>query len=117
MARLKMEIVTNVESEMKQKRISVASSSPIRIGHKTRTKLEQLLKLANKDRIGRKIKPDDVLGFSLDLLSDDHVTEIRNKSLSNKDRLELLFRKVSKERRGTTRDEFFGMLLDGKVSI
>jgi len=36
---------------------------------------------------------------------------------ANKDRLELLFQKFSKERRGATREEFFGMLLGGKVTI
>ena len=59
---------------------------------------------------------DDVLCFSLGLVSDAHVAEICNKTMSNKDRLELLYRKVAKEKRGISRDEFFGMLLDGKVA-
>jgi hypothetical protein len=117
MATTKMQIVNNGDAEVKQKRGASGSSSPIRIKQKTKARLDQLLKKANKDRVGRKIKPDDILWFSLGLLNDNHIEEICTQSLSNRDRMELLFRKVSKERRGLTRDDFFGMLLDGKVTI
>ena len=117
MSATKVQIVNNGDSEVKQKRGTNAPSSPIRIKHKTRSRLEQMLRQANKDRAGRKIKADDVIWFSLNLLSDDHIREICDKSLSNKDRMELLFRKLSKEKRGVTRDEFLGMLLDGKATL
>lgn len=116
MATTKMQVVSSGESETKQKREATVSSVPVRIAQKTKVKLELLLKQANKDRIGRKVKTDDLVIFSLGLITDEHLAELCNRTLSNKDRMELLFRKVSKEKRGMSRDEFFGMLLDGKVA-
>ena len=55
--------------------------------------------------------------FALGLIDDQHLADICSKTLSNKDRMELLYRKLAKEKRGITRDEFVGMLLDGKVTI
>ena len=81
-----------------------------------RVKMDELLKRANKHKLGRKVKTDDLICFSLGLLTDEHLEQICNKTLTNKDRLELLFRRVAKERKGLTRDEFFGLLIDGKVT-
>lgn len=93
------------------------ASSPIRVKQSTKAKLDDFVQRANKQRVGRKIKPDDVICFSLDLLEDNHVDQICNKSLTNKDRMEMLYTKVSREKRGISRDEFFGLLLDGKLSF
>ena len=117
MSQFKEQNVNNGETKSKQRSVTKLSSAAIRISHKSRMKLEQLLLQSNKDRFGRKVKADDLISFSLELLTDEHLAEIRNKLLSYKDRLELLFRRVSKERKGLTRDDFFGMLLDGKVTM
>ena len=116
MTTTKIHSVNNGDAGMQQKRGASASSAPIRIRHKTKTKMEQLLRQANKDRMGRRVKADDLISFSLGLVTDAHVGEICNMTLSNKDRLELMFRKVSKERRGISREEFFGLLLEGKIA-
>jgi len=79
--------------------------------------MDDLLRRANKNKLGRKVKTDDLICFSLELVTDEHLTQICDKTLTNKDRLEILFRKASKDRKGLTRDEFFGLLLDGKVGI
>lgn len=102
--------------EVKQRRESDVTTSPVRVGAKTKAKLEQLVTKANKDRLGRKIKADDLIEFSLGLLMDTHLDQICAKTLSNKDRLELLYRKLSKEKRGMSREEFFGLLLDGRLN-
>lgn len=58
MSTAKVQIVNKSESESTQKRGSIAVSTAIRIGHKTKSKMEQLLRQANKDRLGRKVKAD-----------------------------------------------------------
>jgi hypothetical protein len=112
-----MEVDANQKSKVRQLRQSKCASSPIRIEHGTKEKLALLLKRANKQKLGRRIKSADLIRFSLDLLTDAHLEVICNQVLTNKDRMELLYRNVSKERRGITRDEFFGLLLDGKVAF
>jgi len=112
----KLKSVANGESQVMQKRKETASSVPIRVKQRTKAKLEQLLKQANKDRVGRSSKADDLIWCGLALINDAHITEIRDKALSNKDRMELLFQSFLKERRGATREEFLGALLAGKLT-
>lgn len=80
MATTKYQSVANGESQVMQKRKHTAPSAPIRVKQRTKAKLEQLLKQANKDR------------------------------------MELMFQSFLKERRGATREEFFGALLEGKLT-
>lgn len=117
MATAKLQSVRSGESKAPQKRKETATSAPIRVRQKSKVKLEQLLKQANKDRMGRKIKADDLIWCGLNLINDKHISEIRDNALSNKDRMELLFQRFTKERRGATREEFLGMLLDGKSQV
>ncbi len=115
MSQVNDQSVANGEGKTKQKRRTDAAAFPIRIRQKTKAKLEQLLRQTNKDRHGRKVKADDLICFSLELLTEQHLTEICDKLLSNKDRLELLFQQFLKGRRGATREEFLGALLEGKL--
>ncbi len=109
--------VTKTKSGLRQKPAEEVTSVAVRIRYKTKAKLEQLLRQANKDRLGKKVKVDGLIMFALGLINDQHLADICSKTLSNKDRMELLYRKLAKEKRGITRDEFVGMLLDGKVTI
>jgi hypothetical protein len=117
MATTKRQNVNSTESQITQKRKETATSVPIRVRQKSKVKLEQLLKQANKDRLVRKIRADDLIWCGLNLINDNHIAEICDSSLSNKDRMEVLFQQFSKERRGATREEFLGMLLEGKMTI
>lgn len=92
------------------------ASVPVRIRTETKEKVDALLARINKDRIGRKVKADDLICFSIDLLTDTHLEQIGAKLLSNKERIEILYRKLAKTKRGLTREEFLGMLLDGGLS-
>jgi len=116
MARLNLATDAGGSSEIRHKRSGDASTSPVRVSPKTRGKLDQLLRQANKDRLGRRVKPDDIMAFALGLVTDEHLAMICNQTLSNKDRMEVLFRRIAKERRGLNREEFFGLLLDGKLT-
>ncbi len=117
MSNLETSSATVAAPKMKQKPRVDCAASPIRVRQGTRSQLDDLLRRANKQKLGRKVKTDDLICFSLGLLTEDHLDEICNKTLTNKDRLELLFRRVAKERKGLSRDEFFGLLIDGKVTI
>lgn len=116
MATTKSRTVNGGADEVMQKRGATVTSAPVRIDQKTKAKLEQLLRQANKDRVGRKIKADDLIALSLGLVTDEHIAEICDRTRSNKDRMELLYQKLSKEKRGLSREEFLGMLLDGTLS-
>ena len=111
--------VSNVSksvSKKSRKPEANGTSTPIRIRTTTKLKLEQLLQQANKHRRGRRVKADDLMSYALELLTEQHIATICEGTLTNKDRLELLFSKVSKEQRGLSRDEFLGMLLAGSLT-
>ena len=93
------------------------ASFPVRLRAQSKARLDALVARINKDRAGRRVKPDDLICYSLDLLTDQHLQEIGARLLSNKERIEILYSKLSKTKRGLSRDEFFGMLLEGKVTI
>jgi mevalonate kinase len=109
--------VIETDGATRQKATDEVTSVAVRIRCKTKSKLEHLLRKANKDRLGKKVKIDDLILFALGLITETHLEDICSKTLSNKDRMELLYRKLSKEKRGITRDDFFGMLLDGKIGL
>jgi len=92
-------------------------SSPVRLRAQSRAKLDALVARINEDRAGRRVKPDDLICYSLDLLTEQHLQEIGARLLSNKERIEILYSKLSKTKRGLSRDEFFGRLLEGKVTV
>ena len=109
-------MVNRNASQKQRKPEANVASAPIRIRTKTKLKLEQLLQQANKHRCGRRVKADDLMSYALELLTEQHLAKICEGTLTNKDRLELLYSKVSKEQRGLSRDEFLGMLLAGSLS-
>jgi len=117
MTNLETGSATTAVPKMKQKPKADCSASPIRVKQSTRSQLDDLLRRANKQALGRKVKTDDLISFSLSLVTDAHLEHICDKTLTNKDRLEMLFRRFSKERRGATREEFLGVLLEGKLTI
>lgn len=116
MATTKLQSVEVADPQVSQKKKISGTSSPIRVRQRTKLKLEQLLKQANKDRMGRRIKADDLIWCGLSLVTGDHIAEICANSLSNKDRLEILFQKFQKAKKGATREEFLGALLEGKLT-
>jgi len=95
----------------------VSASVAVRIKARSKDKIESLLAKVNRDRVGRRVKADDLICFSLDLLTDAHLEEISAKLMSNKERIEVLYKKLSKSKRGLSREEFFGMLLEGRVTV
>ncbi|MCB0362579.1 MAG: hypothetical protein KDD35_07650 [Bdellovibrionales bacterium] len=112
-----LKAVAKKTSRMSRSHTSNVSSSPVRIKQNTKARLNDLLSLLNKHSFGRKLKPDDVIHYALGLVNETHVEEICESVLTNKDRLERLFRATKKEHRNLTKDQFYGLLMDGKVTM
>ena len=87
--------VIKTDCAMRQKPKDKLASVAVRVRCKTKSKLEHLLRQANKDRLGKKIKIDDLILFALGLITDTHLADICTKTLSNKDRMELLYNNTS----------------------
>jgi hypothetical protein len=63
--------VSQIESceEAPTKKAKGSSSSPIRLQKQAKKKLDGLQTRADKNRVGRKIRADDLVGYSLELLN------------------------------------------------
>lgn len=88
-----------------------AKNKSVRISLENQKKAEKVLALANKKKLGRKVKLDHVLAIALELLTDEHIRKLQDQSLSNEDRKEQLRQRYIEARGPISRDEFTGFML------
>jgi hypothetical protein len=89
----------------------------IRINSENQKKIEKLLAVANKKKLGRKIKIDQLLNQALELVAEEQIKTLQNQSLTNEDRKELLREKYSEKYGPTSKDAFIGVMLTKDFSI
>ena len=94
----------------------IKQASPVRLSFATKKQLDVLLEKANKKSFGKKVKPTDLIELALTLVDDQHLESLKQSSLSNLDRLEMLYDQFSKENPGVTKDEIIGQLLSGELT-
>jgi hypothetical protein len=90
-------------------------SAPVRLHASTKEKIDSLLDRANNKSFGRKVKVNDIIDMSIDLISDRHLKSLQENSLSNGDRLEMLLKSVSDANPSMSKDELIGLLLQGEL--
>lgn len=106
-----MEQNSNQNVTKSPKKVSQVTS--VRLKNQTSKKLSNFLAKCNKKDFGKRIKGDDVIALALKLLSDSHIKELQNSSLSNADILEIKYQEYIKKNGKTSKDEFYGVLLNG----
>jgi hypothetical protein len=95
------------KSNARQSKKSVS----LRVGHETKTKTDRKLEVANKKRCGRKIKADELLNLALDLVTEEHIKQLQEASLTNEDRRELLRQQYIETHGTISRDQFLGFMM------
>ncbi len=96
---------------------AVGESCPLRVKQATRRKLQKILDAVNKKDFGKRVRPDAVIDLALSLVGPAEIEKLRQASMSNADRLDVAYRSFAAKQAGTSRDEFLGLLLAGKVNI
>ncbi len=91
-----------------------ASTVSVRLRRETKRRIQNELARVNKKDFGKRVKADALIGRALGLLTEQHIKELQDASLSNADRLEMLYRDHVKQHGATTKDDFLGTLI-GKV--
>lgn len=102
-------------TQIKKKKSSNSTTTPIRIKKGTHKKLKTVLVKANKKSFGRKIKVDDLLELLVSLIEDKHISKLQENSLSNADRLEMKYREFCKQSGHVSKDEFIGKLINSNA--
>lgn len=90
------------------------NTTPIRVTKATAKTIKVMIQKANKKNYGKKIRPDDLIQKSISLLTDDHLEEIKQSTMTNSDRLEIAYQEHCKTHGQLTKDEYFGLLLKAK---
>jgi hypothetical protein len=88
----------------------------IRISLENQKKAEKILSSANKKKLGRKVKFDQLLSLVLDLVTEEHIKKLQDQSLTNEDRKEILRQKYSELHGPITKDAFVGVMLTKEFS-
>ena len=77
--------------------------------------LGQLKDRANKKSFGRKVRDGEIIGLALKQLSSEHIKELQERSLSEKDRLGLAHEEYQKQYGKLTMNQFIGKLIKGET--
>lgn len=78
--------------------------------------LNSIKERANKKTFGRKIKDSEILATALRLISSEHIKELQELTLSERDRLAIAHDKYQKVNGKISLDQFIGKLLKGEIS-
>lgn len=77
--------------------------------------LQSLKDKANKKAYGRKIKDSEILAKALTLIDQNHLSELQQETLSEKDRLHMAHENFQKANGKMSLDQFIGKLLKGEI--
>lgn len=108
-----MEVQTEKKGKTAPKKALYAA---VRVRKELKRQIEIGLQRLNKKDLGRRIRTEDYLGLALTLVTDQHIAELQEASLSNSDRLERDYRAYTAEHGPITRDEYLGRRLSGDLA-
>jgi len=92
-------------------------STNFRIQGKLQKKLADIVAKANSNKPGkRRIRSLTVIEFALDLIGVEHISELRNRSLTNSERLHLLHRGYKFSHGEVSFEEFLGKVVNGQLA-
>lgn len=70
---------------------------------------------ANKKNFGRKVKDTEIISAALRLISSEHIKELQELTLSERDRLAMAHEEFQKANGKISLDQFIGKLLKGEI--
>ena len=91
-----------------------ASNAPtvgLRLRRETKKRIQMELAKINKKDFGKKVRCDELIGTALSLLTERHIKELQEGSMTNADRLEQKYREYVRKHGPMTKDSFLGTLL------
>jgi hypothetical protein len=107
-----METQSEKKQKSAQKRPQFAS---IRIRRELKKQIQSDLDRVNKKDFGRRVRAEDYLSLALGLVSAVHLDELKERTLSNADRLERDYRAFVTKHGHLPKDEYLGKRLSGEI--
>jgi hypothetical protein len=110
------EMINSAKEKCNKRKPVIETMTPVRLKQSTYSKVTGILAHINQKAIGKKVRADDVIALSLTLVKNEHYRQLEDASLTNADRMEILFEKFKSRKNNATRDDFLGALLKGEIS-
>ncbi len=85
------------------------------VDHETAKLLSQLREKANKKNFGRPVKESEILALAVRLVTPEHLKELQEVTIRDKDRVRAAFESYRKGHGKVTMDRFLGMLVRGEI--
>ena len=85
----------------------------LRVKRETKKKIQVELAAINRKDFGRPVTTDEFVGLAITLLQASHLDQLKERSLSNKDRMEKRYQEYCAAHGKVSKDEFIGVLLAG----
>jgi hypothetical protein len=108
-----METQTEKRPKSAQKKPQYAS---IRVRKELRKQIQSDLERINKKDFGRRVRTEDYLSLAVSLVTADHLETLKERTLSNADRLERDYRAHIAKHGHISKDEYLGKRLSGEIS-
>lgn len=90
---------------------SAASYASIRIPLELKKNAKKWRDVANRNKTGRKIKLHEILTIGVDLISEENIKDLQEKSLTHRERLEILRQKYIGQYGPISEDDFIGFTM------
>ena len=104
-----------VQSVQPSKKTKLKTDS-LRVRRETKKKILTDLAALNRKDFGRAITADDYVALAISLLRPEHTDQLKERSLSTKDRMEKKYQEYCAAHGKVSKDEFIGILLGAEQS-
>jgi hypothetical protein len=99
------------ETASKPSKSKMVKTDNLRVRRETKKKVQIELASLNKKDFGRPVTADDYVALAISLLQPAHLDQLRQGTLSNKDRMEKRYQEYCVAHGKVSKDEFIGVLL------
>ena len=99
------------ETVQKQNKAKFVKTDSLRVRRETKKKVQAELAAINRKAFGRAVTADEYVALAITLIQPSHLDQLKDRSLSNKDRMEKRYQDYCAEHGRVSKDEFIGILL------
>lgn len=105
----------NIDQEKKREVVKKPKKGLKSVDYETSKLLSQLREKANKKNFGRPVKESEIIALALRLVTAEHLKELQEITIRDKDRVRAAFEMYRKNNGKTSMDQFLGMLVRGVI--
>jgi hypothetical protein len=99
------------ETVQRPNKAKFVKTDSLRVRRETKKKVQAELAAINRKDFGRAVTADEYVALAITLIQPAHLVQLKERSLSNKDRMEKRYQEYCAAHGKVSKDEFIGILL------